>query len=458
MSLMSLALALASLFVLLVTHTSSRLKNSARLILLIYLIVCVSFLIHAPFTEAPLGLTGLKYSDVVHGVFYVRFSPELIEDSRRLSEFWFNLEAFNNLVRRTNLCPVPYVDYRFEYPPLIGLSWYLTTCASFTIVNMFATTTSDFFNLASSINYVMQALTLAGSAVLTLYMLRKLMLSGGRSVERALAFLVLPSTILYMTYNWDLIASCLALAALYAFLRGRHATSGTLLGLSVSSKLLTGGLLIPLAFNILREVRGGGSHTKQLYAFLSAFAAGSITPFTIIYLLSREGLASFITHHASWYCENCVYASAVPDIFSPVHKYLYVMFGLTLLASTAFLSYRRARDLLKLAYASVGGVVALNYVFTPQMILMVTPFALLSLDGPLLYAYAVADVANSLLIVAFFEDSTLRTFISRFIPIDTSYNPWAIDSPTQWLAMVRNVLLLTTVVLTLVGRPSSDSK
>ncbi|MEM4486872.1 MAG: hypothetical protein QW116_06555 [Zestosphaera sp.] len=450
MGFLLLLLVLASLFVLLTTHASSRLKPSAPLILLAYLVTCISFLMHAPFTETPLGLMGLKYSDVVHGVFHIRFSPDLAGDARRLSELWFNVDAFNDLVKRANLCPIPYVDYMFEYPPLVGFLWYVTTCTSFTIANGFATTTSDFFSLASSINYVMQASILAGSAVLTLHTLRKLASYGGRSAGRALLFLVLPSTILYMTYNWDLIASCLAAAALYAFLRGKRTTSGMLLGLSVSSKLLTGGLLIPLTSHLLREARGGSSGVKQLHAFLAAFAVGGLTPFMAVYFLSREGLMGFITHHASWYCENCVYALVVPDIFSPVHRCMYAVLGPTLLALVAFLSYRRPRDMFKQAFTSVGGVVVLNYVFTPQMILMVTPFALMALDGLLLHAYVAADVVNSLLIVAFFEDATLRSIISGFTPINTDFNPWTIDSPTQWLAMVRNALLLASIVLTLI--------
>lgn len=95
-------------------------------------------------------------------------------------------------------------------------------------------------------------------------------------------------------------------------------------------------------------------------------------------------------------------------------------------------------------------MVALNYIFTPQMILMVTPFALLVLNCLPLYAYVVADVTNSLLIIAFFEDVALRTLLSRLMPINTEFNPWTIDSPTQWLATIRNVAILTTITYTLI--------
>ncbi len=451
MSPLTLLLILCSVFVFLFTHSSQRLRTVSLPILTTYLVICTSFLIHAPFTDVPLGLMGLKYSDVVHGVFSVRFSSELVGDLRRLSELWFDVGVFDSLVKKSYLCPAPYVDYVFEYPPVVGLLWFLTTCASFTMSSKLTLTVSEFFNTASSINYTLQSLVLACFTALTFYLLRRVALTSGRPLQRSLLFIALPSTVLYMTYNWDVIASGLALASLYAFLRRRHSVSGTLLGLSVASKILTGGLLIPLTFHLIRGVRSGGNQVRDLIAFSSGFLITSLGPFAILYVSSPKGFTAFITHHTGWYCENCIYALMIPDIFSPLHKYLYMLLGSALFVVIAILSYRGALEVIALSYASVGGAVALNYVFTPQMILMITPFALLTLNRLLLYAYVVADVANSLLIIAFFEDASLRTLLSRLIPINTGFNPWTIDSPTQWLATIRNAAILITIIYTLIA-------
>ncbi|MFN3267972.1 MAG: hypothetical protein ACK416_01800 [Zestosphaera sp.] len=129
-----------------------------------------------------------------------------------------------------------------------------------------------------------------------------------------------------------------------------------------------------------------------------------------------------------------------------------MFFGLTALTVVAIQTLRNSKDMISLAYVSVGSTITLNYVFTPQMILMISPITVLALNKKELKKYVIADTANFFLIIAFFEDSTLRSIISKIIPIRTGFNPWTIDSPTQWLAMVRNVLILVTIVELMIKR------
>lgn len=451
-TLITLALFLTTLAVILLLHVFKRLKSVTNTFLALYTIFMISFLLHAPFTHTPLGLTGLKYSDVVHGVFSVRFSADLTSDRGRLLEYWFRPKSFEDLVSRTNLCPVPYVDYKFEYPPIVGFFWFLTTCASFSISDRLTTTTSQFFSTSSSVNYVLQSLILFSFMTLCFYYIKKIASFCDLDAWRATLFLILPSTILYATYNWDLIASGLAVSSLYYFMKKNYKVSGLLLGFSVASKILTGGLLIPLTAHLLRDVTRGKQALRNLILYVIFFLTGGMTPFILMYVASAEGFLAFINHHASWYCENCVYALLVPDIFSPLHKYFYIVSGLTALTIIAVQTLRSSGDLVSLAYASVGSVVALNYVFTPQMILMISPIAVLALNKKGLLKYVVADIANFLLIIAFFEDSTVRSALSRIIPIKTGYSPWTIDSPTQWLATTRNILILVTIVELMIKR------
>ncbi len=446
------ALFLTTLTVILVLHTFRRLRPLTSTFLALYTVFMISFILHAPFTQTPLGLTGLKYNDIVHGVFSVRFSTSLVSNRGRLLEYWFSPKSFEDLVSRTKLCPVPYLDYKFEYPPLVGFFWFITTCVSFSISDKLATTTEQFFSVSSSLNYVFQSLILFFFMVLCLYYVKRIVLFQGLDAWRALFFLVLPSTILYTTYNWDLIASGLAVSSLYYFMKKNYRASGLLLGLSVAGKILTGGLLIPQITYLLRDVVRGKQSLRNLILYVVSFLVGGLTPFILMYVMSVEGFFAFINHHASWYCENCIYALLIPDIFNPLHRYFYVFFGLTALTIVAIQTLRNPKDMISLAYASVGFTVTLNYVFTPQMILLISPIAILALNKKELKKYVIADTANFFLIIAFFEDTTLRSVVSKIIPIGTGFNPWTIDSPTQWLAMIRNVLVLVTIVELMIKR------
>ncbi|MFN3268424.1 MAG: hypothetical protein ACK416_04100, partial [Zestosphaera sp.] len=180
-----LALFLTTLAVILILHTFRRLRPLISTFLALYTVFMVSFILHAPFTQTPLGLTGLKYNDIVHGVFSVRFSTSLVSNRGRLHEYWFSPKSFEDLVSRTKLCPVPYVDYKFEYPPLVGFFWFLTTCASFSISDKLATTTDQFFNVSSSVNYVFQSLILFFFMVLCFHYVKRIVSFQGLDAWRA---------------------------------------------------------------------------------------------------------------------------------------------------------------------------------------------------------------------------------------------------------------------------------
>ena len=451
-SLTLFVLFLTLLAVVLLLHSFRSLRSQAGVLIVLYTVFMISFLFHAPFTQSPLGLWGFKYNDVVYGVFSPRFSTDLMNNKEKLVRYWLRPESFEELVSGTNLCPAPYVDYKFEYPPLVGFFWFLTTCVSFSISGRLTTAGDQFFSMSSSVNYVLQSLILFSFLALCFHYIKKINSLHRLGAWRTALFLILPSTILYVTYNWDIIASGLAVTSLYYFMRKNYRVSGFLLGLSVASKILTGGLLIPLAAYLLRDVVRDKQVVKNLTHYIISFLVGGLTPFILVYIASAEGFHAFINHHASWYCENCVYALLVPDIFSPLHKYFYVVTGLALLSLIAIQTLRNSRSLVSLAYASVGAVVALNYVFTPQMILMISPLAVLALNKRELGTYVIADIANFSLIITFFEDSTLRSLISKIIPIETGFNPWTIDSPTQWLATIRNILILITIVASITKR------
>jgi hypothetical protein len=42
----------------------------------------------------------------------------------------------------------------------------------------------------------------------------------------------------------------------------------------------------------------------------------------------------------------------------------------------------------------------------------------------------------------FFKDFDLRAFISKYTNIRVVFSPWTLDSPVQWVAFIRNLILL----------------
>ncbi|MEM4786272.1 MAG: hypothetical protein QXW87_05450, partial [Desulfurococcaceae archaeon] len=97
--------------------------------------------------------------------------------------------------------------------------------------------------------------------------------------------------------------------------------------------------------------------------------------------------------------------------------------------------------------------IALNYVFTPQMILIITPLALIILEKRKLILYSIADSLNALIIILFFEDFKIREFLNKIgFPIPIEFNPWSISSIVQWIAVIRIMILLIIILSILRSR------
>ena len=57
--------------------------------------------------------------------------------------------------------------------------------------------------------------------------------------------------------------------------------------------------------------------------YIIGFVSTGVLPFIILYIIAPRGFLDFINHHASWYCENCLYLPIINDIWSPLHRILY---------------------------------------------------------------------------------------------------------------------------------------
>ncbi len=411
-------------------------------------IAATSSYLHHPSTPRLFDLWGLKYSDIVYGVFHPIFGAETLDSYQKLSDRWFHPEVLERLASGTKLCPLPYVDYKFEYPPLIGALWSLTTCVSIYLAFPNHYTRLDYPDLidrAAALHFELQAAILGASFILLVYMLYRMAELAEVSWRRVLLFILLPSTVVYLTYNWDILATALMVGGLYAFLRRRYIASGILFGLAIDAKLLPVAPALIVLYELLqRKLRDGES--EPLVNYTTSLTITALAPFALLILFAPQGFNAMVQQHASWYCENCIYMLINPeDLWSPIHRItamVLIPLSLLLLATKPL---DTPRVTLSITAAAITSITLFNYVFTPQMMLMITPLLVLAVPTDIdLSAITIADFANAAVILLFFEDSKLRSMLSPILGIGTQYNPWALDSPTQWAAQLRNILLLIT--------------
>lgn len=378
----------------------------------------ISVYLHDPGTPVLVDQTGLKYSDIIHGVFYTRFKYDSIKE-------WFNDTAFRDFIKGEYKCPLPYIDYHFEYPPVIGFLWYASTCVAFSYTRI--------LDNAARLHYYIQALFILVFTILCSITLSKISQRVSLGNLRYL-LLLSPTMVIYLVYNWDIIAITLALLGVLAFINKKYLLSGILLGASFSTKLLTAGIAYYFFTKLVITNRDWAKTARYLVGFILT----GVIPFAALYILSPRGFMEMLQHHASWYCENCLYMVLVNDIWSPLHRKLSISIIASYVLLLTLLLTPRNEDFSKsdLEYIFVYGsiLVLFNYVFSPQMLIMVTPLAILVLKRELLVEYIIADISNALLIIAFFHELYIGG------------NPWTLGSLTQDFALARNILFLLILI------------
>ncbi len=368
----------------------------------------ISIYMHDPETEILFGNFGFKYNDIVHGLANSIFTS---------SNKWFNTSIYHNFRNGYYKYPVPYIDYKFEYPPVVGLIWYLSTSTAFAYSNS--------LKEAIRLHYHIHAIVITTFYAVLVYSLYLLLKTTQRSIFRLLVFL-LPSTFTYMIYNWDIITIAFATLGVLLVLREKYFLSGLLQGFSISTKILTVGISFYyiIKFLIVEKKKEPG------LKFLAGFAVSGVLPFILLYVISPKGFLEFLYHHSSWYCENCIYLLIIQDIFSRFHLVFFYTI-ITIIASTFLLFELPWRNIsiqeeFKYLFLAVMSLILFNYVFSPQMLLIITPLAILTLKSLELVIFMLVDVFNALIIYTFFKYP----------------NPWFFGSVTQNMALTRNLLLL----------------
>jgi hypothetical protein len=434
-------------------------KHIVVLVLGVIIASTISFYMHMPGQQPLFNNLGLAYSDIVYGVFNLVFKDIATwygePDYTKISNRWFNKEVAVTLIKSHRLCPIPYRDYKFEYPPVVGFIWFATTCISIQTILPDSYTGQVYFGLIDIVakrHYILQSLINIFFFIITIIFMYKIAKIINVSRYRILLFIFLPSTILYMIYNWDIITAAFMIIGLYCLMQQslkHYIASGVFLGLSVATKLLPVFFVSAIAYDMIQKCRKGldPEKVKALTLFFVSLIIFGAIPYASIAIVSYEGFRYFIDHHYQWYCENCVYMYITGDIWNPCNRVLAMIFIVLTFLVILAIDIDSALKLMNIALCSMIIATALNYVFSPQMMLMITPIASLILSLNSLLFLAIADIANFGIMATFYIDSELRAFLLKYgIKTELKWAPHQPDSPVQIIAMVRNIILILILV------------
>jgi uncharacterized membrane protein len=240
--------------------------------------------------------------------------------------------------------------------------------------------------------------------------------------------LVMPSFLVFVDYNFDIIAIAFALLALYMFTGGRHSMSAISLALGICTKLYPG-ILLPAFLAALPSWRSRARYVMTAAAVVVAVNA----PFMLMNFQTWFGTWSFL---AEWGIENS-WLIFIFQQMDPVAHYLgfvvLLYIAYKVIAETHRGQMSSNQKLLVRSFLLSLGWLLGSYVVTPQMALILLPFYVLIPTVPILATYA-SDTLNALIMVFWFTE------------IGAGRNPIAPNNPVQWIALARQLIWLGLLV------------
>jgi hypothetical protein len=247
----------------------------------------------------------------------------------------------------------------------------------------------------------------------------------GHPDKRVLKYLVVTPTFLFIVLlNWYVIGVYFATLGLRKFLQGDSKMSGILFGLSAASNLVTAAP----ALGLFLAANGRRDRADFLFSALACYCAINL-PFIVV---NPSLWFSFWQFHANWYIEGSWMLVFLP-IFSPLRHYVFPALFLSLYAIITWISLKKTKDTVTLAWLSTFAFLFSTYVFTPQMNLMLLPLFAATPIVRRYWEFLAFDVINSLFLVW----SYLQTLSIFGLHLDVvAYLP-----PLSWFEIARSVWL-----------------
>jgi hypothetical protein len=326
----------------------------------------------------------------------------------------------------------PYVDYEFEYTPIIAVLWlvaskialYLSTHGYDPFLSMLRSLFA--INIFFYITYV--------------YIIYRI--SRERGIPRILSMLSIasPSIVYYLFYNWDIIATFLMILGVFLYIKNRVYGSSIALGLGASVKVIPIYALFSIFITILARRIG----RAMLFALLGLSVAA--LPFLALLLIYPPGFFYFFSYHSRWYCENCFYNLLTDDIYDQSLRTLSVILTLSMPFIYTIVSHNRyikepGAMSMRAPLMSVALSISFSYIYSPQMNIFLAPLYLL-LNNRLRYLLLIQDILNVMIMVLWFHEGVIASMIGI-----ESRGPWFRESPIQWIAFVRIALIWVLAVV-----------
>ena len=246
---------------------------------------------------------------------------------------------------------IPYLETPIEYPLITGLFIYAMWFLGRSLLGYAALTW----------------LFLTVFAVVTAIALHKLcgLLNVGK--KRIFWFYIFaPSLVFFGVYNWDIIAVMLMVLAVYFFYRHQHAWAAVFLGLGFNAKLFP---VILLPIMLLKS--GLRQGVKIALVFLLTFLVLNIYFIANSFDVWKE---TYSFHSSREPNIDSAWALTVLGT-SAINTLSAVLF---LLFYSALIFYHKKHDFPALGFASLILFLLFNKVFSPQYVLWILPFFVLS--------------------------------------------------------------------------------
>lgn len=314
---------------------------------------------------------------------------------------------------------IPYVNGFIEYPVIASIFIYLMGA---TAAHLPGELMSDY--------YWLSALFLAVPTFLLIRELYRISEIIGGDERRTLRYFVAtPSFVVVLLVSWYVIGVYFAFFGLRKYLQGNFRASGLLLGLSAASNLVTAapGFGLFLAAKTWRD-----RLTLALVSF-GCYAAVNL-PFIIV---NADLWLSSFEYYSNWYIEGSWMLAFLPS-FSPLRHYIFPVLLLVLLGIITGLALRtkqRQGDPLTFAWIATFAALFSNYVFTPQMNLIILPFFVLIPIVKRYWEFLAFDLINAVFITLGFSQVLLVFGITYSFDVSTY------AAPVRWLAIIRSVWL-----------------
>jgi len=290
---------------------------------------------------------------------------------------------------------IPYIEYGLEYPALSGLIIYV------------ASLTGNVYGY-----YTVHALVSFACMIGSIIIVYEIGVWRNVDVYKICLYTVFtPSFIFYSVYSFDWFGVFFLLLSLILLLKGDIKFSGIFLGLGAAARI------IPiLAFPyMLQHLKGG----REKAIFFTSTILGWTFPNVYFMISNFDGFLYPYVYQAGWVVEDSWLA-----IFGQWNKSASAALIFIL---GCIIYYLDKVDVVEKCWLVLMAFVISSFKFPPQYMILLMPFFALSCRD---YApYIFSNILNVMILLWWFT------------PMFSLGNPWTLESPVQWAAIVRQALI-----------------